>query len=131
VIAATSDKSVNQAIADDCRSEGILVCRADDGQNGDFLTMTSVDRGGLVLAVSTGGASPTLASIITRRLHEQFGGEWSDWATLFELLRKSLQSVPSTMRQSVAEAILANPIIERYIKAGDIEKAKLEALKCF
>lgn len=44
----------------------------------DFHSMAEVRRGDLVLAISTGGASPGLASRLRARLESEFGPEWAE-----------------------------------------------------
>lgn len=62
VIAATDDPAVNAAVSADATARGIWVNSADDPANCTF-TLPAVARDGEVtVAVSTGGASPALAS---------------------------------------------------------------------
>ena len=62
VITAADDAAVNAAVAADARLRGTLVNSADDPANCTF-TLPAVARDGAVtVAVSTGGASPALAS---------------------------------------------------------------------
>ncbi len=62
VITAADDVAVNAAVAADAKRRGTLVNSADDPGNCTF-TLPAVARDGVVtVAVSTGGASPALAS---------------------------------------------------------------------
>lgn len=62
VVTATDDPAVNAAVATDATARGIWVNSADDPANCTF-TLPAVARDGEVtVAVSTGGASPALAS---------------------------------------------------------------------
>jgi len=85
VVAATDEGEFNRLVARDARAAGALVNVVDDPEHGDFIAPATVRRGGLALSVSTGGASPTLASKIRRRLEDDFGPEYS---TLVDLLRR-------------------------------------------
>jgi precorrin-2 dehydrogenase / sirohydrochlorin ferrochelatase len=50
---------------------------------------STLRRGGLQVAVSTGGASPTLARRIRNELEEVFGPEWAGVVEELEAVRRS------------------------------------------
>lgn len=62
VIAATNDPAVNAQVAADARAKRVWVNSADDPNNCSFILPAVARRGPLIVAVSTGGASPALAS---------------------------------------------------------------------
>jgi siroheme synthase-like protein len=68
VFAATDDPAVNQRIAEDARAAGALVSRADEGGESDFHVPSHIRREDVVVAFSTGGASPLLARRLRERL---------------------------------------------------------------
>ena len=67
VIAATGDASVNREAFAACAERRVLVNTVDDAALSTAIFPSIVDRGPVTVAVSTGGASPTLA----RRIREQ------------------------------------------------------------
>jgi len=75
--AATDSREVNAAVAREARERGIPVNVADRPSDGDFALPSTLRRGALQVAVSTGGASPTLARRIRDELEEVFGPEWA------------------------------------------------------
>jgi precorrin-2 dehydrogenase/sirohydrochlorin ferrochelatase len=80
---ATDDGAVNAAVAAEGRARRIWVNAADDPANCDFILPAVVRQGPIVVAASTGGASPALA----RRLREELTDFLSeDYAPLAELL---------------------------------------------
>jgi precorrin-2 dehydrogenase / sirohydrochlorin ferrochelatase len=89
VFAATNDPSINEAIAQEARRQGILVSRADDGQESDFHSMATVRRGELLLAVATGGGNPAFAAYLRERLSEAFGEEFAQIAQQAKALRST------------------------------------------
>lgn len=66
VIAATDDGKENRRIASLCAARGILVNAVDDRDACSFLFPALVQRGGLSIGISTGGASPTAAKELKR-----------------------------------------------------------------
>ena len=62
VITATNDSAVNAQVAADARAKRVWVNSADDPDNCSFILPAVARRGEVTVAVSTGGASPALAS---------------------------------------------------------------------
>jgi siroheme synthase-like protein len=87
LVFAAAPPDVNRRVAADARRRGILVNRADDPTAGDFLLPAVHRQGDLVLAVSTGGAAPTLAKRIRDRLAECLEPAYSAWIALMRELR--------------------------------------------
>lgn len=68
VIAATDDPKVNRAVFAACRKRAIPVNVVDVPELCSFIVPSVVRRGPVVVAVSTGGQSPSLAKALRRRL---------------------------------------------------------------
>lgn len=75
--AATGSREVNAAVAREAKELGVPVNVADAPSEGDFALPSTLRRGRLQVAVSTGGASPTLARDVRKRLEGRFGPEWA------------------------------------------------------
>jgi precorrin-2 dehydrogenase / sirohydrochlorin ferrochelatase len=86
---ATDSREVNAAVAGEAKESGIPVNVADRPSEGDFAVPSTLRRGGLQVAVSTGGASPTLARRIRIELEEAFGPEWAAVVEEFDTARRS------------------------------------------
>jgi precorrin-2 dehydrogenase / sirohydrochlorin ferrochelatase len=102
VFAATGDPAVNTRVCQACAHAGILVNRAESPEASDFLVPATLRRGHLTVAVSTGGASPALASGIRDGLACQFGPEYAGYLDLLEEARgKVLREIadPGTRRR--------------------------------
>ena len=93
VITAADDAEVNGAVSAAAKLRGILVNSADDPANCTF-TLPAVARDGVVtVAVSTGGASPALASHLRGEIERwltEIGA--ADAATLLAAQRASLKA---------------------------------------
>lgn len=85
--AATDSREVNAAVAREARERGIPVNVADRPAEGDFALPAVLRRGGLQVAVSTGGASPTLARRIRDAMEPSFAAEWAGIVERFRTAR--------------------------------------------
>lgn len=70
VFAATDSPAVNEAVAREAEAAGAFASRADEGGSSSFHVPASIRRDGVVVAFSTGGASPLLARRLKERLEE-------------------------------------------------------------
>ena len=70
VVAATDDRSVNARVSWIARQRGIPVNVVDDPALCTFQVPAIIDRDPVLIAVSTGGASPVLARWIRRRIEQ-------------------------------------------------------------
>ncbi len=87
VMAATDDQEVNAAVSAAAQSRGIWVNVADAPEYCTFIVPAMLRRGGLTLAISTGGASPALARQLRRELQQHFGPEYGPYLDLLQRVR--------------------------------------------
>jgi precorrin-2 dehydrogenase/sirohydrochlorin ferrochelatase len=93
-VASSSDADERDAIAKAARERGVLVNVMDDISNCDFAAPAIVRRGDLVLAISTGGASPAVARKVREDLEHRFGFEWAETlAVISEVRRETLPAL--------------------------------------
>jgi len=90
-IAATDSAEVNSRVAADCRPRGILCNVVDVPGECDFIVPSILRQGPLVVAVSTGGASPRAAARIRREIEEHFGPAYGLWLDALGRLRQTVQ----------------------------------------
>ena len=125
VVAATDDAAVNAQIYADCQARAIWVNTVDAPDLCSAIFPAIVDRGGVQVAVSTGGRSPTLARIvrgwIEARLPPRLGA-LADFAA--ERRERVAAAVPDLgRRRAFWERIINGPAAER-LAAGDSAGAK-------
>jgi precorrin-2 dehydrogenase/sirohydrochlorin ferrochelatase len=92
VIGATGDESVNRQISRDAQKMSMLCNIADLPDACNFILPAIVERGDLLLAVSTSGKSPAFAKKLRKDLEKQFGEEYSVFLTLMGNIRLKLLS---------------------------------------
>ncbi|MCP4723057.1 MAG: bifunctional precorrin-2 dehydrogenase/sirohydrochlorin ferrochelatase, partial [Desulfobacteraceae bacterium] len=90
VFVATDNKGLNEQIQEDAKARSILCNMADAPDRSDFILPSVVERGDLVCAVSTSGASPALAKKIRKDLGQMFGPEYGLFLVLMGNIRKKL-----------------------------------------
>ncbi len=103
--AATNRREVNAAVAREAREKGIPVNVADDPTEGDFALPSTLRRGRLQVAVSTGGASPTLARRIRRELESAFGFEWAGVVEELSRARRNGHRAEDDLEEVVEECL--------------------------
>lgn len=82
--AATSDAKVNDMVAGDARARGILCCRVDAPEDGDFVNGAMGAAGGIRVAVSTGKASPVIAARVRNGMLQGIDPVLVAWTRLME-----------------------------------------------
>jgi len=124
VIVATSRRAVNRWIASLSESRNIPVNVVDDAESSRFIVPAIIDRDPVLVAISTGGASPVLARRLRERLEALIPagiGELASWLrTLRETSRRKLRQ--GGARRRFFEAIVDGPAARRFI-AGDEQGA--------
>jgi len=92
VIAATDKEAVNRQVYEDARARGQWINVVDRPDLCNFIVPSAVRRGRLTIAVSTAGASPSLAKEIRMRLETEYGPEYEVFLDLLVEMRKRIQS---------------------------------------
>ena len=70
IFAATDDRMTNHRIGIAAKGRGVFANIADDSGECDFLVPARLQRGGVQVAISTGGESPRLAAELRKKLEE-------------------------------------------------------------
>lgn len=119
---ATDQPAVNQELARDARTQGVLCNLADNGRDSDFTLPAVVRQGPLQVAIATAGASPGLARRIRKELQGRFGPEYSRFLTLMGRIRKRLleQEIDPKGHKILFDRLLDSELLER-LRAMDIQ----------
>jgi precorrin-2 dehydrogenase/sirohydrochlorin ferrochelatase len=125
-ICATDSEEVNRAVYAEAEERRCLVNVVDVPELCSFIVPSVVRRGGLQLAISTGGAAPAVAKRLRKRLSAELGEEWGDYVTLMgEVRALVLERVPGgeAVRKPIFERIADSDLLERMGK-GERPSAK-------
>ena len=90
VIAATDNNLLNSKIAATAKEQNLLCNVADSPKDSTFILPAVVDRGDLLIAVSTSGKSPALAKKLRKELENKFGEEYVVLLQLLGSIRRKL-----------------------------------------
>ena len=130
IVADTSDDAVNQAVSEEARERNVPLNVADVTDLCTWITPSVARRGEVIVATSTGGASPALA----RKFREILNGtsriptrhelmEFADLAPLLSDARKQLLDKGIRLNLDHWQACLTDELID-LVQAGQIEQAK-------
>jgi uroporphyrin-III C-methyltransferase/precorrin-2 dehydrogenase/sirohydrochlorin ferrochelatase len=122
VIAATSDQAVNRAVAHAARARHIPVNVVDQPALCSFILPSIVERAPLVVAVSSGGASPVLARLLRARLESMIPAAYGRLAALAAEFRDRVKArFSGAERRRFWERVLQGPIAELALAGRDAE----------
>jgi uroporphyrin-III C-methyltransferase/precorrin-2 dehydrogenase/sirohydrochlorin ferrochelatase len=121
-IAATDDREVNRHVSEEARRRRIPVNVVDDPEFCSFIMPAIVDRSPVVIAVSTGGASPVLARLMRARLETLIPATYGRLAALVDRFRDAVKSkLPQPARRPFWEKVLQGPIAEMVLSGRQAE----------
>jgi len=89
-VACTDDPTANQAVFDDGEALGIWVNAADDPERCSYTLPARLDRGNLLVTVSTSGHSPALAGWLRDRIGDDLGPEVEELLGMLSEARSTL-----------------------------------------
>ena len=127
VIAATDDAEINRLVSTTAREKNIPVNVVDNPSLCTFIVPSIVDRSPVVVAVSTGGASPVLARLIRAKLETLVPTAYGRLAKLTAEFRDKVKARFDSVsaRRQFWERILQGPIVEK-VFAGQAKEAEAE-----
>jgi precorrin-2 dehydrogenase/sirohydrochlorin ferrochelatase len=99
IVAALENEKQAQEIKDFGDRNRIFVNVVDKTDYCSFIVPAIVDRGNLLIAISTSGKSPAIASQIRKQLEKKFGHEYSDLLEALAEIRPQVKKTFHTFEQ--------------------------------
>jgi precorrin-2 dehydrogenase/sirohydrochlorin ferrochelatase len=90
VVGATDNQELNYRIHAEAERRGLLCNIADRPESCNFILPSIVNRGDLIIAISTSGTSPAFAKKLRKQLEGEFGDEYTEFLRLMGAIRKKL-----------------------------------------
>jgi len=122
VIGATDNQKLNFNIHAEAERRGLLCNIADRPKACNFILPSIVNRGDLIIAISTSGKSPAFAKKLRQHLEKEFGEEYAKFLNLMGAIRQKLLSQD---HEPEAHKHLFEQLIERdlvqMLKNGDTD----------
>lgn len=129
LVFAAATPAVNRRVVADASAAGLWVCSVSDPEQGDFRTPAAWRDGGVLLTVSTSGASPALAAALRDRAAAALGPAAGRLAAVLATLRPLVQARltdPAARRRFLAD--WGDPRwLDRY-QSGGAEAVRAEVL---
>ncbi len=126
VFCSTDDPDTNRWVSEAAESRGLLCNVADMPDRSRFIVPSVVQRGDLILTVSTSGKSPAVARSLRKELEDRFGEEYAGLLSLMGAIRQQLlgQGHDPDGHRKLFRRLLDGGLLER-VKRGD--RADIEA----
>lgn len=122
-LTATDSPSVNAAVYAAGEAARVWVNSADDPANCAFTMMSVVRRGDLVVAMSTGGRSPALATYLRRFLTREIGPEYEILLDLLSEAREAMRTSGRSSEDADWQRAFDSGIVD-LVRAGRVADAK-------
>jgi precorrin-2 dehydrogenase/sirohydrochlorin ferrochelatase len=87
VIAATNDEEENKTISKEAKKQHVFCNVVDQADLCSFIVPSVVEKGMIKIAISTSGASPSLASKLRREIDSHIGSEYEILARILNKIR--------------------------------------------
>lgn len=127
-IAATDDVEVNREVAREGEEKKVLVNVVDSPELSGFIVPSLVQRGELMVAISTSGHSPALARKIRSELESYFSPEYALLPSLLAEVRQELKREGKEVENETWQEILNIPALLNILRVEGWEVAKKTVL---
>ena len=118
-IAATNNSELNTRIYAECRERKVICNVVDVPELCDFYVPAIVERGKLMIAIGTDGASPAYAAHVRRKLQEMFTEDHGRFVDELQKARvKVIAACEPDMRKPVLEELVKDDSFDYFIANG-------------
>jgi len=122
-VTATDDPAVNAAVHEAAERLRIWCNSADDPANCSFTLMSVVRQADLVVAIGTGGRSPSLATWLRSHVEEEMGPEYATLLDLLSEAREQLRASGGSSADADWQRALQSGIVA-LVREGRVAEAK-------
>ncbi len=128
---ATSDHKLNAQLAQWGKAEGFMIYVADNPAISDFILPAVSKVGDVRITVSTGGRSPAMAKTLRERIERLITQQDLLHIELQEYMRTLLKEPIGEQknRRKILYTILEDENVNKFLKEGEFDLAKKEAVK--
>jgi len=122
VIGATDNQKLNFNIHAEAERRGLLCNIADRPKACNFILPSIVNRGDLIIAISTSGKSPAFAKKLRKHLEKEFGEEYAKFLNLMGAIRQKLlsQDHEPEAHKHLFEQLIEKDLVQM-LKNGDTD----------
>ena len=131
VFSCTEKEEVNAQVAKDANAHHRPVNVVDDPEKCRFIVPSTMERGDLKIAVSTGGSSPIVARQVRSELQSLYGQEMAEYLTLLKTWRSLAKRRLPPVKRSVFWQRVTDGEVRELIKAQRFIEAEGVVKKCF
>lgn len=127
IIAATNNPEVNKRVSEAAKKKNIPVNVVDTPEHCTFVVPSIIDRDPVIVAVSSGGASPVLARLLRARLESVIPAAYGRLAELATRFRDKVKKTfdRSSSRRNFWEKVLQGPIADMVFAGQDKQADRL------
>jgi len=112
-IAATNHRATNEQIFQKASDLRIPINVVDDPNHCSFIVPSIISRGGILLAISTGGQSPALARALRKKLQKEIGPEYAVLLKILGAVRKKILPLKwgAEKKRSIFDVLLQEELL--------------------
>ena len=120
VFGCTDNQELNVNIHAEAERRGLLCNIADRPKVCNFILPSIVNRGDLIIAISTSGKSPAFAKKLRKHLEKEFGNEYAKFLNLMGAIRQKLlnQDNEPEAHKHLFEQLIEKDLVQM-LKNGD------------